>query len=51
VSVDGATTPTVGELSAVLAELKSGEKVAVVVEHQNGAKATLQARLGTLPRS
>jgi putative serine protease PepD len=37
VSVDGTPTPTICALSAVLAELKPGQTVAVVVEPQNGA--------------
>jgi S1-C subfamily serine protease len=48
-SVDGAPTPTVGALSAVLAELKPGERARVVVRDQNGAKTTLRVSLGTYP--
>jgi putative serine protease PepD len=51
VSVDAASTPTIGALSAVLAELKPGQRVRIVVEHQNGAKTTLQVTLGTYPGS
>jgi putative serine protease PepD len=51
VSVDGAPTPTLDVLSAVLAELKPGQEVAVVVRHQNGSKATLNVKLGTYPGS
>jgi putative serine protease PepD len=46
-SVDAASIRTIGALSAVLAELKPGERVRIVVEHQNGAKTTLQVTLGT----
>jgi S1-C subfamily serine protease len=49
VSVDVAPTPTLGVLSAVLAELKPGQEVPVVVRHQNGSKATLNVKLGTYP--
>jgi putative serine protease PepD len=48
-SVKGASTPTVGALAAVLAELKPGEKARVVVRHQNGTKTTLNVTLGTYP--
>jgi len=51
VSVDGKPTPTTGVLSAVLAELKPGRQVPVVVKPQNGAKRTLQVTLGTYPGS
>ena len=51
VSVDGMQTSTVGALSAALAELKPGQKVRVVVDHQNGAKTTLHVKLGTYPGS
>jgi S1-C subfamily serine protease len=47
-SVDGAPTLTGGSLSAVLADLKPGQKVPVVVKHQNGRKATLHVTLGSL---
>jgi S1-C subfamily serine protease len=50
-SIDGKATPTTSALSAVLAELKPGQKVPVVVTHQDGAKATLQVTLGTYPGS
>jgi putative serine protease PepD len=50
-SVDGKPTLTSGALSAALAELKPGRKVAVVVRHQNGEKTTLQVTLGTYPGS
>ncbi len=47
-SVDGTATSTSGSLSAVLADLKPGQKVPVVVKHQNGRKATLHVTLGSL---
>ena len=47
-SVDGAPTSTSGSLSAVLADLKPGQKVPVLVKHQNGRKATLHVTLGSL---
>jgi S1-C subfamily serine protease len=47
-SVDGTATSTSGALSALLADLKPGQKVAVVVNHQNGRKATLHVTLGSL---
>jgi len=50
-SVDGAPTATTGELSAVLAELKPGQKVPIVVKHQNGANSTFHVTLGTYPGS
>jgi putative serine protease PepD len=50
-SIEGKPTPTSAALSAALAELKPGQKVAVVVRHQNGTKTTLQATLGTYPGS
>jgi putative serine protease PepD len=51
VSVDGAPTATTSALSAVLAELKPGQKVPVVVRHQNGDQTTLHVTLGTYPGS
>lgn len=51
VSVDGTPTPTTGALSSVLAELKPGQKVPVVVRHQSGTKTTLQVTLATYPGS
>jgi putative serine protease PepD len=51
VSVDGKPTATAAVLIAVLAELKPGQNVPVVVKHQNGTKATVQATLGTYPGS
>ncbi|MFL5755687.1 MAG: S1C family serine protease [Chloroflexota bacterium] len=49
VSVAGKPTPTTDVLSTVLATLKPGKTVRVVVRHQNGKKATLQVTLGTYP--
>jgi putative serine protease PepD len=49
VSVDGMPTSDVDTLSAVLAQLKPGLKVPVVVEHQDGKQTTLHATLGTDP--
>jgi len=51
VSVGGTSTPTTGALSTVLAELKPGQKVPVVVRHQNGTKTTLQVTLAAYPGS
>jgi len=48
-TVDGTATSTIDALSAVLADLKPGQKVPVVVRHQNGSKATLHVTLGSLP--
>ena len=50
-SVGGTPTSTTGALSAILAELKPGRKVSVVIRHQNGAKSTVQVTLGTYPGS
>jgi putative serine protease PepD len=50
ISVDGMPTSTTGVLSEVLAELKPGQKVPVVVKHRSGTK-TLQVTLGTYPGS
>jgi S1-C subfamily serine protease len=51
VSVNGKPTPTTAVLSAVLAELRPGRQVALVVKPQNGAKTTVQVTLGTYPGS
>ncbi len=48
-SVAGKPTPTTDVLSAVLATLKPGKTVPVVVRHQNRKKTTLQVNLGTYP--
>jgi S1-C subfamily serine protease len=50
-SVGGKSTTTVGALSAVLAGLKPGRKVSVVVRHQNGMRTTLHVTLGSFPGS
>jgi S1-C subfamily serine protease len=49
VSLDGTPTATTAVLSTALAELKPGQKVSIVVRHQDGSKATVQVTLGTLP--
>jgi S1-C subfamily serine protease len=49
VSIAGKPTPTTDVLGAVLATLKPGATVDVVVRHQDGKKATLRVKLGTLP--
>jgi putative serine protease PepD len=51
VSVDGTPTATTSALSEVLAELKPGQKVPVVVRHQNGKETSLHVTLGTYPGS
>jgi putative serine protease PepD len=51
VSVDGQQISTTSVLSAVLAELKPGQRVPVVVKSQRGTKTTLQVTLGTYPGS
>ena len=51
VSVDRKPAPTTDVLSAVLATLKPGKTVPVVVRHQNGKKTTVQVTLGTYPGS
>jgi S1-C subfamily serine protease len=48
-SVAGKPTPTTDALSVVLATRKPGQKVTVVVRHQDGNKATLQVTLGEFP--
>ena len=50
-SVDGTPTSTTGALSEILAELKPGQRVPVVVKHQTGQKTTLHVSLGTYPGS
>jgi S1-C subfamily serine protease len=42
-------TPNVDALSVAVAQLRPGAKVRVVVEHQDGKKATLRVTLGTYP--
>jgi putative serine protease PepD len=51
VSIDGTPTPTIAELDTVIADLTPGQKVPIVVTHQDGAKATLDVTLGTYPGS
>jgi S1-C subfamily serine protease len=51
VSVDGTPTSTVSVLEALLAELKPGQHVSIVVERQDGARQTLQLTLATYPGS
>jgi putative serine protease PepD len=51
VSVDGKPTSTTALLSAVLAGLKPGQTVPVVVAGQNGAKTTVHLTLATYPGS
>jgi putative serine protease PepD len=50
-SVNHSPTPTNIALAAVLAELRPGQMVPVVVEHENGAKAVMQVTLGAYPGS
>jgi putative serine protease PepD len=50
-SVAGRATPTADELSSVLATLKPGQKVTVVVVHQSGQTEKLQVTLGSYPGS
>jgi putative serine protease PepD len=49
VSVDGQQISTTSALSTVLAELKPGRTVPVVVKSQTGTKTSLQVTLGTYP--
>jgi putative serine protease PepD len=51
VSMDGHATSTINVPSSVLAGLKPGQEVSVVVKNQDGRKATLQVTLGTYPGS
>ena len=48
-SVHHDATPTTVVLAAVLAGLRPGQNVPVVVKHENGAKATVQVTLGAYP--
>jgi putative serine protease PepD len=50
-SVDGTATSTSAELSAVLADLKPGQRVLVVVRHQNGRRATFTSRSAVCPEA
>jgi S1-C subfamily serine protease len=51
VSINDRPTPTTGVLSKVLAALKPGKEVPVVLRRQSGKKTTLQMTLGTYPGS
>jgi putative serine protease PepD len=51
VSVDGHPTSTMNALWSVLAQLKPGQQVSVVVKHQDGRVATSRVTLGTYPGS
>jgi S1-C subfamily serine protease len=51
VSIDGKPTPTTNVLAEVVAALKPGQTVPVVVVRQSGARTTLQLTLGTYPGS
>jgi len=51
VSVDGRATPSTALLSQVLAGLKPGRTVPVVVETQTGSRKTVPVTLGTFPAS
>jgi putative serine protease PepD len=48
-SVNHSPTPTTVDLAAVLAELRPGQKVPIVVRHENGAKAITRVTLGAYP--
>jgi S1-C subfamily serine protease len=49
VSVNGKPTPDSDTLSAVLATLKPGQTVPVVVRHQSGTKSTVRVSLAQFP--
>ena len=49
VSVAGRPTPTLDALTTVLATLKPGRTVSVVILQQDGSKVTLRVTLGTYP--
>jgi putative serine protease PepD len=49
--VNGTDTPDTAALSATLATLKPGQRVPVVVTHENGSTGTVAVTLGTLPVS
>jgi putative serine protease PepD len=49
VSIAGKPTPTSTDLGTVLANLKPGQTVAVVVRHQDGTRATFQVTLAEFP--
>ena len=48
-TINGTSTPTTGDLSTVVSNLKPGQKVTVKVTHQDGTNATLQLTIGTYP--
>ncbi len=48
-SVAGRPTPTLDDLTSVLATQRPGRTVAVKIVRQNGSRATLQVTLGTYP--
>jgi putative serine protease PepD len=48
-SVHHSPTPTTVALAAVLAELRPGQRVPVVVQHENGATAIVHVTLGAYP--
>jgi S1-C subfamily serine protease len=49
VSVAGRATPTTTQLGTVLAGLKPGQTVPVVLVHQDGTRTTVQVTLGEFP--
>jgi putative serine protease PepD len=51
VSVAGKPTPTTTDLSAVVAGLKPGQTVSVVLLHQDGSKSTVSLTLAEYPSS
>jgi putative serine protease PepD len=48
-AINGTSTPTTGDLSTVVSNLKPGQKVTVKVTHQDGTNASLQLTIGTYP--
>ena len=50
-SLHRSPTPTTVALAGVLAELRPGQNVRVVVKHENGAKAVMLVTLGAYPGS
>jgi putative serine protease PepD len=49
VGLNGRSTPTAAALQDILANLKVGASVPLVVRHQDGSKSTLTVKLGSLP--
>ena len=49
VGLNGHSTPTAAALQDILANLKVGASVPLVVRHQDGSKSTLTVKLGSLP--